>query len=51
MASARQQLGHDDFAREWSAGRRMTTDETIMLALQLTPSGPSAPRVRRATGT
>ena len=51
MASAREQLGHDDFAREWSAGRRMTTDETIMLALQLTPSGPSAPRVRRATGT
>jgi predicted ATPase/DNA-binding SARP family transcriptional activator/uncharacterized protein HemY len=51
MAAAREDLGSESFAEEWSAGRRMTADETITLALQLTTAGPGTPRMRRTAGS
>lgn len=51
VASTRTAIGERDFAEQWAAGRRMSTEETITLALQLTPPGPSAPRWQRAAGS
>jgi hypothetical protein len=43
-------MGERPFADEWAAGRRMSAEQTITLALQLSPPGPSAPRLRRLAG-
>jgi predicted ATPase/DNA-binding SARP family transcriptional activator len=50
IASSRQAMGERPFADEWAAGRRMSAEQTITLALQLSPPGPSAPRLRRLAG-
>jgi len=50
IAEARRALGDRPFAEEWKAGRGLSAEETVTLALQLSGSGPSAPRLRRTAG-
>jgi predicted ATPase/DNA-binding SARP family transcriptional activator len=50
IASSRRALNERAFAEEWAAGRGLTAEETITLALQLSTPGPSAPRLRRTAG-
>ena len=47
IESLRKTLG-DAFTDEWAEGRKMTTEETITHALQLSPTGAASPRMRRA---